>query len=338
MKKASIFFLATLLFCVGTKVRTIAQTASARLDTNIILLGDQIGLHLELQIPNNHNFSFPLFTDTITKNIEVIESGKIDTLIQGSEWIITQRLIITSFDSGFHVLPPIPFLYHTIGDTNMMLAESYPLLLEVRKVEIDAASDIMDIKDIMKAPWTFAEIWPYLLGVVLLGLIIFTIIYLIKNRHKKNIFFPASKPALPPHIEALKALEELKKKKLWQNNFIKDYYTGLTDIIRIYIERTSEISAMEMTSDEIISALRKHALEDALIENLKVVFTTADLVKFAKHSPLSNEHDTCFQKCLEYVKLTAPRPQENQNGHHKHSNHQDDIDSSENSNATELKS
>jgi hypothetical protein len=56
---------------------------------------------------------------------------------------------------------------------------------------------------------------------------------------------------LPPHVWALKELDKLNQKKLWQSGEVKSYYSELTDIARTYIELRYKIPAMEKTTDEL---------------------------------------------------------------------------------------
>ncbi len=96
------------------------------------------------------------------------------------------------------------------------------------------------------------------------------------------------KKKLPPFeraIEELKALESIKPTDQEEH---KNYYSRLTDVIRRYLEEEAKISALESTSDELLSKLEllkdsgKLKLEHDTIKNLKSVLQTADLVKFAK--------------------------------------------------------
>ena len=50
----------------------------------------------------------------------------------------------------------------------------------------------------------------------------------------------------------MNGLEKLKGEKLWQAGKVKDYYTELTDIVRIYIEERYGVQAIEMTTEEIL--------------------------------------------------------------------------------------
>jgi hypothetical protein len=67
--------------------------------------------------------------------------------------------------------------------------------------------------------------------------------------------------------------------------------------------------AMEMTSTEIIECLQKSDKES--ISELKDLFTTADLVKFAKHAPLMNENDMNLMNAMDFVNRTKMEPDPN---------------------------
>ena len=115
-------------------------------------------------------------------------------------------------------------------------------------------------------------------------------------------FRPA--PPLPPHVAAIQALEALHNQKLWQNNRHKQYYSGITDILRTYIAARWEIGAMEMTSDEIIAAMQPVELPDKARMDLTAILRVADLVKFAKAAPEAEENEACYLKAYYFVEET----------------------------------
>jgi hypothetical protein len=178
------------------------------------------------------------------------------------------------------------------------------LLLNINTIVVDTTKSIKDIKGPLSVPWTFMEILPYLIGIILLAAIIWFVIYYIRKRRRGEALIDFSKPKLPPHEEAMKALEALRNKKLWQNNKVKEYYTELTEIIRIYIEKRFGIIAMEMTTDEIAVSFKTIDIPDPLKMKLNESLVLADLVKFAKAHPLPNEHDICLDNAFEFVKKT----------------------------------
>ncbi len=281
-----------------------AQKADLKLDTNAILIGDQINIEISYTIPAQAEVFMPVFKDTLTAVIEVIDAGAVDTIVSDDYMTLSRKIRITSFDTGYHVIKPIPLKYFKKGETTAYILETPPALLEVKGIEFDAASDIKDIKDIFNVPLTFREILPYLIAVLLLAGLLTLLFYYLKKRKKKEPLFSMQKPQVPPHVEALNALKALKNKKLWQNNQIKQYYTELTDIIRIYIEKTVNVQAMEMTSTEIIEAIEKSGKHDYISDALKHIFSTSDLVKFAKYKPEVTEHDNCYKMAVDYIQKT----------------------------------
>jgi hypothetical protein len=122
---------------------------------------------------------------------------------------------------------------------------------------------------------------------------------------KNKPLLPTRTSIEPAHVIALRNLDLLKEAKLWQQGQVKQYYTNLTDIIRIYIEQRFEVPAMEQTSDEILASLRKIAIEDeSCFAALKEILLLADLVKFAKALPLPNENESNILNAYLFVNHT----------------------------------
>jgi cell division protein YceG involved in septum cleavage len=143
-----------------------------------------------------------------------------------------------------------------------------------------------------------------MLAALLLAALVGLIIWLV---HKYNIKMPnpfRQKEAIPPHVEAIKALEALHHQKLWQNSRFKDYYSGLTDILRRYIAARYEFGAMEMTTDEIVATLRGQELPDKSRRNLVEILRTADLVKFARVIPDEQYHEQAYLDAYYFVEET----------------------------------
>jgi len=296
------------VFLFFAAVQNYAQVnAVVRLDSNVILIGDQINLHFEFSCPKNTNVRFPLINDTIIKEIEVLKRTEIDTLEEGDLTTLSQSLTITCFDSGYYVIPPYDFYYHKKNDTNIFTAQTSPLLLTVNTIPVDTTKAIKPIKGPMSAPVTFKEVVKYILIGIAAILLILGIIYYFKKRKKSEplIKLP-KKPKIPAHVVALKELEKLRIKKLWQSGKIKEYHSRLTDIIRTYIEERFKIPALEMTSSEILPAFDMLEKNQDVKNKLSQILLQADLVKFAKAQPLPDENDISYKNALGFVQETTP--------------------------------
>lgn len=280
--------------------------ASIALDTNSILVGDQIEMKLQLTLPENYRFQWPVFVDSLAHNIEVLRQSKIDSTKLDGLLQLQQTLTITVFDSGYYVIPPIRFGY---GANNSITSfvETEPHLINVFTVPVDTNQPFKPIKGPLKAPYTLAELLPWIL-LVLFAALLSVVGYRYWKKKKEQVPLFSAKPKFikPPHQLALDALDELKKKKLWQQGLIKEYHTGLTEIIRDYIEKRFDIQAIEMTTWEILVSFKKIQIEKGLKDDLQNMLELADLVKFAKASPLPSEHDQSLAKAENFVIRTIP--------------------------------
>jgi LPXTG-motif cell wall-anchored protein len=311
MKRIFLTYLLGLMVVCG-QLRAQDIVARAYLDTTDILIGDQINLNLEFDMPLDYRVLWPFSQDTLTRNVEIVTQTPVDTLINSRENTVSlvQKITITSFDSGYYQLPALHFRYQPVDDTGFHELSTMPVYLRVHSMEIDTTQSIMAIKPPLPAPLTFGEIMPWLFMVLGIIAIAAMLVYIIRKRRKKEpIFTIRPRPVLPPHVTAMQGLESLRQKKLWQSGRVKEYYTQLTGIVRTYIEGRFGVAAVEMTSNEIIEGLKGIGTHREAIEGLRQTLTLADLVKFAKATPLPTENDTCMDQCISFVETTMPRPE-----------------------------
>jgi len=286
--------------------------AEAILDTSSIMIGDQIVLSLKLDVPDKSEIYWPYFTgDSVAYGVEILEARDVDTLRIADDYMrYHQDLLITSFDSGFYKIRPIPFKFKLKGDTSEYFLQTLPLDLEVTNPEVDLNADIKTIKPPLEAPFTLSEILPHIgIGLAVL-LVAAAIIYiLVKRKRKEPILSPRRKPALPAHLQALKDLEEVKRKKLWQAGKVKEYYTLVTDVVRWYIEQRYAVPALEMTTEETFNGLKHADIGNETSGKLHKTLILADLVKFAKEQPLPVDNDQCMDDCIDFINQTRPGPE-----------------------------
>lgn len=286
-----------------------AQTvqATAKVDTTAIAIGQQVWLHLNLTVPKETKVIWPVLQDSLNSNVEIVRKSAIDTAANGDYINYSQRLTITSFDSGIFTIPPIGINYRLGNDTAMQHAFSEAITFRVQMVKVDTTRAIRDIKGPMEAPLTFAEIVPWLLAGLALALVITLLWYYLRQRKNNKPFISLPrKPKQPDYLIALEALDQLKSRKVWQNGRIKEYYSELTDIIRLYIENQFGIAAIEMTTDEILKAFVGRNGDSIVLKKLEQVLGTADLAKFAKAQPLVSENELSMKNAIEFVKETIP--------------------------------
>jgi len=306
-----IIYLILILVIPGCALFAQQVQVAARIDSTSMLIGNQTTLRLTVAFDAKNGvpkIQWPQIGDSLVAKVEVISKSKIHTILPDSAQPTLQQQIeeitISSFDSGYYAIPPFKFIIN--GDTgNPQLTEA--MMLQVNTVHVDTTKAFKDIKGPIQAPFTILEVLPYigfgLLALLVIGAIIY---YVLKNAKKKNVVaVEQPKIILPPHVKALEELEKLVNRKLWQEGKIKDYYTGITDILRVYLVERYDINALEMTTDEIMLAFRRRGINDKIKQKLNEVLVLADLVKFAKENPLPSDHEFCYHASVTFINETA---------------------------------
>ena len=248
-----------------------AQTAT--LDSNTILIGQQINFTITNKVTSTK--IWPTYNEFLVEGIEIIKASKIDT----TDGVITQEFVITAWDSGSYFIPPIAFSENS---------KTEALLLNVQTIILAEDAELKDIKQPIEEPIGWSDIWPWLLGILILSLIIFILRKYVFNKNKPSIIIKP-KVIIPADISALKELNALEKAKIWQEGNVKEYHSQLSEIIRRYTENRFQFIALELTTDEILQEL-KSILSDDQLNNLSTLLQRADLAKFAKSKPIDTEN------------------------------------------------
>jgi len=288
-----------------------AQKAVLSLDTSSIRIGERVLLRLNATLPKSASIYWPAIGDTLTTAVKVASKSKIDTNATSRQEFVnySQTILITSFDTGYHYIPPFTIHYSYAGDASRHELLSEGVYLKVRTVEVDTTRAIRDIRGPIQAPLSFAELVPYLAGLAIIGLIIGLIWYYFwRKRMNKPLFPVITRTQGPPWQTALQNLDALEDKKLWQNGKIKEYYSELTDIIRHYLHQQHGIEAMEMITSDILAAYDSAGLQPDARSVLTNILMQADYVKFAKAIPLRNENELIMTYSRQFVETTKPVP------------------------------
>ncbi len=291
-----------------------AQSFEIKTTKDLIVIGEQFDMIMSVTADQGSEVQFPLFNDTVVEHVEVVKIGGIDTANNDqNQSTFTQKVTLTSFDSGYYAISPRYALVN--GDS----VASNPFLVAVQTIDIDTNSQYYDIKNVASADISFVEIikeyWPWAAGIIALLAIITYLVYRMSKK-REEVVVEKPKPTIPAHIIALKRLEELKTQQLWQEGKVKEYYSELTEILRWFIEQRFNVPALEQTTDEIMQGL-KHlpGLESESKESVQRLLYLADLVKFAKQKPVGSENDLHFEMVKSFVENHKKELTENKEDH-----------------------
>lgn len=290
----------------GQQIRVVAEPDTIR-------IGEQTQLRIEVSATSDKYIFFPVIAQELLPGTEILRFGRIDTLVKHQEfYTLGQQLTLTSWEEGYHPIPA--FVFKAVHQSDTLLWQSEAFLLTVKGVALAEDAQLKDIKTIWRVPLSFAEIWPWGLGFLLLILLVWAAIYYwkkYKNQPKKLSIW--EKPEVPAHVAALNSLEKLKSQKLWQQGKVKLYYSELTDILRHYLEKRFGLMAMEMTSEDILSQLQGFMGDRQRVAELKSILEVADLVKFARFQPEERTHEHVLATAIDWVRHTIEQQAETSN-------------------------
>ena len=289
-----------------------SQSMTSTVDSTEIKIGSQLKLILKAKVTLKDHVVFP--ERKFIGRMEVLESYPIDTIKDNDKLELIKKYGLTQFDSGVYKIPSIAV---RINNKEYF---SDSTTVRVNDVKVDTiVQPMFDIKPIIEVKKPASDWWKYVLFALLvvgLGVLAYFIIKRIQ-KYKKEDF----KGFASPIEKALVHSENLEKKSLWQNGNVKEYYSELTDIARVYIEESLSVPAMESTSSELYKALRTETgkrnikISPSLLNQFNEVLKNADLVKFAKSQPIASEIEESkiiINEFLLSLDKATPRTQEEQ--------------------------
>ncbi len=283
-------------------------TVEATIDSIQIFIGQQAHVTLKVTTGYKDRLELPPFKPNteVLQNVELLNVSEPDTSDFDGNRVVTQVYTFTSFEANNYYLPPLPV------KVNGKEYKSKSLAMKVMTIDVDTTKldQFFPPKDVQDNPFAWQDWYSVMVSAALMLILSMMLLYVWQRKRYNKPLFSKSRivKKLPAHERALKALEELKSSEKpntdSETNGLKDYYTKLTDTLRQYIEERFGFNAKEMTTSEIVENLQSNPLLEESISELRELFYTADLVKFAKYSTLINENDMNLLNAVEFVNST----------------------------------
>jgi hypothetical protein len=314
MKLKNILLLVVCLCSFAAQAGKVSVTA--KLDSVNLLMGNLTTLNLEVVQDKGKPGGFVMFRNAdpargyvgvCGDSIELRTSYKADTVELGSNRIqINYQVPLQAFDSGTFRLPE--FVYVSQSDS----ARSNALTLNVAPVKVTADDPIAGFAKVAEPEnksvfdavpnWLYDFWWVIVIVLLAIGVFIWAM-----RRYRKEGTVLKKKPEPTPYEVAMRDLRQLKSKNLWEQGLEKEYFTRLTEILRIYLDRRFGINAMEMTSREIMDHLYNSDVKDKR-DYVRQILSVADFVKFAKVRPLPADNIEAYENAVKFVEETKPVP------------------------------
>lgn len=288
-----------------------AVKLTQQLDSAYLLMGKKTTLNIELLTDGEPNGQVVIDTQRFPAEVEATPGPADTTRLGNNRWQLRQQVTIQSFDSGMYVIPPIAYVARP-GDT----VRSNTLALKVVPVNVDSLSDIHDYSGVRDAELRWYDHLPdWLVDWGLWLLIALVVIgggvWAYMRYGKKAVGAVRQAVAArkrPPYEVAVEQLTTLRGEHLCEQGQEREFYTRLTEILRVYLQDRFGINAMEMTSSQILRSLDSDPQARLSKADMQQVLTMADFVKFAKVRPLPDDNVASFNRALSFVEATKPLP------------------------------
>ena len=283
-------------------------TVSASTDTTDYMIGDHIQYILLIEMNKDVYIINPFFRDSL-KNIDVISISNPIAEENETGKSIKYNCVLSRFDSAEVTIPPIKIEYRTKGDSTLKFALSNPVTFNIHRMDVSIKEEIKDIKPPIRL---FNYLYIIYIAIALVILLVGYFIYrrYFKNKPKSEVEIKVVK--IPVHKLTLQKLDQLEKEELWQKGFVKDYHSRITDIIREYFEKQFGLPALERTTTESLKLLRQHPKGIKVLDTTSQFLNNADLVKFAKYSPLEIVNQEMMTQAKDIVIKTVLLEKEEQ--------------------------
>ena len=304
MKKTILILMAAFALLGDIKAQSVE--VQGKVESTDVQVGKPFTLDLSLKVPYGWFVEWNDFAiDTLSEQLDIIKRSEVErTADADSNVIVKQQLTLMTFDTGEVQVPSVGLTYaRSFDDPNRLMAYTDPINLYSTTITVDTTMAYKPIVEPLAAPIQMREVYPWLLGALLLVLIGLGIWLLLKRRKVRvdengNI---VRGPVIPPYDKAVTDLENLRQQKLWQSGKVKEYFSSLTDIAREYIEGQFGVNAVEMTTDDILEEVKPLRFSQETYDKLKETMEVADLVKFAKYSAANLESENAMNRMTEFV-------------------------------------
>lgn len=290
-------------------------SVAASVDSALLEMGDVTHVRVKIDMPEasaaaSRIVDFPVIPageDYVPWNgLDVVGVDSTSTVANGRR-TIDYDFTVQAFDPGTVTLPPFAVLGSEGADT----AFSNVVTFKVAPVDVDSLETINPMESIVSPATRWYDYIPDWLVWTLLGILIVAMAvaaYLLLRKRKIEVEIRHSKP-VPPYELAMSRLSNLRARNLPENGHEKEYYTELVDILRDYLQGRFGINAMEMTSTQIVKALRSNNETRMTADIVKSVLSIADFVKFAKVRPIPDDNVRAFTRAQDFVEQTKPAPE-----------------------------
>lgn len=245
---------------------------------NLVTIGDRI--HVTIIITTNDDVD-KIKLKPQNKEYELAEESEILKRREREYTVFEKNIQLVFFKTGEFEIGP--FLVELLkGQEVIETKTTNSVPVTVKTVLTEEDKDIRDLKNPIEFKGDPFYVLKYvIIAVVLTLLIVFLVMWWKKRRAAK----PEPVILLSPLDELQMRVKELYDKKLYEKGRAKEHFIELTRIFKHFLFRTYHFQAEDFTTYETMLVLTQKESDGTVIDNMRFLFNTADLVKFARFVP-----------------------------------------------------
>jgi len=283
-----------------------APTVASRADKTVAHVGDPIRISVitvaKAGVPVNLPGSFDLGPFSLLGREETIEQNLGDGRVR-REFVFKAA----AYEPGEVEVPSIEVTYlGPAGEVKTVRTAPLPIKIAslIANEPEPALKDAATTVSVMEENRIPLYAGGALLAAGLGALITFFIVRKLRARRGDR----PGPPPRPAHEIALERLDRLGALGFLENADNRPFYFAVSEVIRDYLGARYGFDSLELTTDELIAELRRHAGREMILAEIQGWLSACDLVKFAKISPTAGEARGTLESAIRIVKATRPAP------------------------------
>ena len=214
-------------------------------------------------------------------------------------------LSIAAYEPGPKEVPPIEVTY--LGPRgDVRTARTLPVAIKIGSLIANEPEPAL--KDAAPPVSVVEEnLWPAYLagGLVAAGLGALLAIAIVRRLRARRGDRPGPPPR-PAHEVALERLDRLGAYGFLEDADNRPFYFAVSEVIREYLGARFGFDSLELTTDELVAEIRRHAGRELVLGEVEGWLSACDLVKFAKISPSVTEARGALENAILIVTTTRP--------------------------------
>jgi hypothetical protein len=266
-----------------------------------ITTAEQVSLELESRAAEAWRVAFPEIADELGEFRVSEREAERRHLDRDGTLTVTRAYTLEPSLPGSYQVPPLTLAFGEAGEEFSFSLTSEPIAVEVASVLPPTLGE-QDLEEIAGPEALPSRRWLWIGGGAAVAAVLAAGAVLLLRQGRRGAV--AQKP-LSSGEAALAELEALLARGLAEKGLFREFYQGLSDLARRYVERRYAIRAPERTTEEFLREAQDSPALSGHSDLLRSFLRHCDLVKFARLQPEPAELAAAVEACRSFITRTA---------------------------------